>query len=629
MLDRLAHALRLKTSPLIFFGSFAIVTTFVLYTTFFTENAKAVFAAGATWIIDSLGWFYILGVTAFLLFLIFLMAGRFGRVRLGRDDEKPQHSDRTWFAMLFAGGTGTILMFWGVAEPVNHYANPPFPGVEPESLEAASNAMAITLYHFGLHTWVIFCLPGLAFAYFMYKRNLPPRVSSLFQPLLGERIHGNAGRIIDMIAIIGTIFGVGVSIGLGTMQINAGLARLFGMDESTLNRLLIIAGITIISAVSAMLGLEKGVKRLSNMNMTVAIGFLGFVLLTGPTMKMIKGIVESIGAYAAALPWLSFWTDAFQDSGWQASWTVFYWAWTITWSPFVGIFIAQISRGRTVREFVGGVLALPVAFSVLWFGAFAMGAFDIERRDPGALVTPTVVENDIPGALFAFLEHFPLTQIVSVIAIVLVAMFFVTSLDSAGLVMDQMSAGHGDETSAYQRALWVGAVGAVGSVLIAATGAGGLEALQNVAIIVGLPFFVIGFLMMYSMWRALREDAGEVGVVTTRIWRRVLPPEEYQRRASVGALADEVVAPDYVEGTAPENAPDLEHPEQPEYVEADAVIGREAYEEAEAAREAAAQAKAEAELAKEEADVALADAEDALADAENARRAAERALGGD
>lgn len=567
MLTKLAHALRLKTSPLIFFGSAAAIVVFVAVTLLFTDAMDAFFAEGSSWLIDNLGWFYIIGVTVFLGFLLFLMMGRFGRVRLGRDDEKPEHSNMAWFAMLFAAGIGTILMFWAVAEPVNHFANPPFPGVEPRTDEAASDAMGITLYHFGLHTWTIFTLPGLAFAYFMYQRNLPPRVSSIFQPVLGERIHGRLGRAIDMMAIIGTIFGVAVSIGLGTMQINAGLARVLGIGESDLNRILIITGVTLIATVSAVLGVDRGIKRLSNFNIVTAVALLAFVLLSGPTVLMLRGTIESVGTYLSQLPWLAFWNDSFGNTGWQSGWTVFYWAWTITWSPFVGIFVARISRGRTIREFIAGVLALPTLFTIVWFGIFGMGVFDIERRNPGALVEPVVEQGDIPGAMFAFLEFFPLAEVTSVVGILLVAFFFITSMDSAGLVMDHMASGHDDPTPAHQRAFWVVAIGVIAAVLLTATGQEGLAALQNVAILIGLPFFVLGFLMIYSLYRAVREDAGEIGVLRTRVWRRVLPPEEYQRRADEGVISDEVVAPDFVEGSAPPSAPDLEHPEQPDYVE--------------------------------------------------------------
>lgn len=568
MLDRLHDAARLRTNPIIFFSAVAIVLGFVLCSLLFTETMNAVFVTGAGWVMENLGWFYILGVSVFLLFLIYVGISRFGGLRLGTQDSRPEHSTLAWFAMLFAAGIGTILMFWAVAEPISHFAAPPFRGVEPESKDAARSAMAITLYHFGLHTWTIFALPALCFGYFMYKRNLPPRVSSMFQPLLGARIHGPIGKLIDIVALVGTLTGVAVSIGLGTLQINAGLASLFGISESALSQILIIAAVTIVASVSVALGLDRGIKVLSNTNILLAIGLLVFVLVSGPTVMLLRGTIEWFGVYMQELPGLMFWNDTLDDTGWQNGWTVFYWAWTITWSPFVGIFIAQISKGRSIRQFIGGVLGLPVLFSVIWFGIFGTAVFDIEFNQGGGLVETVVGEGDIPGAIFAFLGHFPLTEAFSVLAIVIVTLFFITSMDSAGLVMDNMASGHDDAAPAHQRVWWVVAIGLVAATILVGAGKSGLSALENVAILIGLPFFVLGYFQMWSLLRAMREDAGEVAPLKSRRWRRTLPPEEYERRAQTGALDPEyVIAPDHYHGTEPEHSPELEHPEQPDVVQ--------------------------------------------------------------
>jgi choline/carnitine/betaine transport len=488
------------------------------------------FAAVTAWLMENLGWFYILGVTVFLIFLIYLAASRFGRVKLGQDDETPEHSNGAWFAMLFAAGIGTILMFWGVAEPINHFANPPMQDVEGGTAAAFEEAMAFTLYHFGLHTWTIFTLPALAFAYFMYKRNLPPRVSSIFHPILGDRIHGPLGATIDVTAIVGTLFGVAVSVGLGTLQINSGLAALFGIDESRFTQIMIIVVVSALAITSVAIGLDRGIKRLSNLNIVVAVGLLFFVLFTGPTIFLLQGTIESVGTYLRWLPELSFWNDTVNDSGWQSSWTVFYWAWTISWSPFVGIFIARISRGRTIRQFVMGVLAIPVGFSVIWFGIFGWGSYNIEQSNPGTLTQPVVEQGDVAAALFVFLEGFPLTTLTSVIAIILVVIFFTTSVDSAALVMDTIANGHEEPAPTRQRVFWGLLVGLVAATLLGATGSGGLEALQQVIIVVGLPFFAMGYVMIYSIVRALKEDAGERPPLSTKRWRKVLPPEEEARR---------------------------------------------------------------------------------------------------
>ncbi|WP_454085996.1 BCCT family transporter [Georgenia sp. Marseille-Q6866] len=527
-LDRMHDALGLRTSPRIFFPAALVAIIFVVGTILFTEQVDAAFAGASGWIMSNLGWFYILGVTVFLLFLVYLAASRFGRVRLG--DQKPEHSGLTWFAMLFAAGIGSILMFWGVAEPINHYANPPMQDVAGQTQAAAREAIAFTLYHFGLHTWAIFALPALGFAYFMYRRNLPPRVSSIFQPLLGEKIHGPVGAAIDVVAVVGTIFGVGVSVGLGTLQINSGLNTLWGLGESRLIQVLIIVAVSAIAVVSVSVGLEKGIKRLSNINIVLAVGLLCFVVATGPTLFLVKGTIESVGIYASALPQLAFWNDTAGDSGWQNQWTVFYWAWTISWSPFTGIFIAKISKGRTIRQFVSGVLAAPVLFSIVWFGVFGWASFGIEQDNPGELVGPVVEQGDVATALFVFLENFPLTTVTQILAVVLVVIFFTTSVDSAGLVIDSISNGYEEEAPARQRVFWTVAMGAVAATMLAATGEGGLAALQQVIIVVGLPFFIIGYVMIYTILAALKEDAGESPPVRALRWRRVLPPEEAARR---------------------------------------------------------------------------------------------------
>ncbi|MGC5617188.1 BCCT family transporter [Georgenia sp. Z1491] len=551
MLDKLHDLLRLRTSPGIFFGAAAVLIGFVIVTIVFTGPLDSAVGAGSEWLMTNLGWFYIFGVTVFLAFLLFMAVGRFGRVKLGPDDEPPEHSGASWFAMLFAAGIGSILMFWGVAEPVSHFGDPPRgpSGIEAESVAAAADAMNFTFYHFTLHTWTIFTLPALCFAYFIHKRNLPPRVSSIFQPLLGERIHGPIGRTIDVVAIVGTVFGIAVSVGLGTLQINGGLAELFGIGENAFWQLVIITVVCGAALISVALGLEKGIKVLSNINIVMAVGLLLFVLFAGSTLFVLKGTIESIGTYLVNLPELAFWNDTFANSGWQNTWTVFYWAWTITWSPFVGIFIARISKGRTIRQFVAGVLAVPAGFSVLWFGIFGYSAFDIELNGDGGLVDRVVGDEDIPGALFAFLDHYPAGFLVSVIAIVVVVIFFVTSVDSAALVTDTMANGHEDFNPLGQRIFWAVAIGVITATLLVFSGTGGLEALESTIILVGLPFFIIAYFQMYALLRALREDAGELPPMRTRRWKKVLPPEELERRHGEDEhdTSDVVVAPEAVD----------------------------------------------------------------------------------
>lgn len=535
MSERILRALRLKTDPGVFFTTVGVILLFVVVTFFAGDWVGRVFGTASGWIMTNLGWFYILGVTTFLGFLIWVAMSRFGHVRLGGDDELPEHSTLSWFGMLFAAGIGTILMFWGVAEPISHFATPPRGGVEPGSRDAATEAMAFTLYHFGLHTWTIFALPALAFAYFIYKRKMPPRVSSIFAPLLGDKIFGPLGKTIDIVALVGTVFGVATSVGLGTLQINAGLDELFGIAMSPVVQVLVIVVVTTIACISVALGLEKGIKRLSNLNIAVAVALLIFVVATGPTLFLLKGTVESLGIYLSTLPELALWNNDFPANddlaSWQNTWTVFYWAWTITWSPFVGIFIARISRGRTIRQFVFGVLGLPVGFSVLWFGIFGMASFHIELFGSGGLTEAVVDDGDIPGALFAFLSNYPLATLLSGIAVLLVVVFFTTSVDSAAMVVDMIASGKDDEVQAspaHQRVIWAVLMGAVGATILAGTGEGGLTALQEVITVIGLPFFIMGFVMMYSLVKGLRDDMGERLPTVTRQWRRAYSAEELE-----------------------------------------------------------------------------------------------------
>lgn len=549
MLTRLHDLLRLRTSPIIFFGSAAVIILFVIATIAFTEPLDAAVSAASGWLYTNLGWFYILGVTLFLIFLIVIAIGRFGRVKLGPDDEKPEHSGPAWFAMLFAAGIGSILMFWGVAEPISHFGDPPRGpslGIEAETASAASDAMNFTLYHFTLHTWTIFTLPALCFAYFIHKRNLPPRVSSIFQPILGEGIHGPIGKFIDIVAIIGTVFGVAVSLGLGALQINSGINEVFGIPESAVWQLVIIGVVGGVAMISVALGLDRGIKVLSNVNIWMAIALLAFILVTGSTLFVLQGTIESVGSYLMNLPELAFWNDNYAGTDWQNSWTVFYWAWTISWSPFVGIFIARISKGRTIRQFVAGVLGVPAGFSVLWFGIFGHSAFDIELNGDGGLVESVVEEGDVPGALFAFLEHYPATTFISVIAIILVIIFFITSVDSAALVTDTMANGHEDFNPLGQRIFWAVAIALVTATLLVFSGTGGLEALEQFVVLVGLPFFVMGYFQMYALYRGLREDASELPPMRTRTWKKVLPPEEHVRREDDDDMdnSDAVIEPE-------------------------------------------------------------------------------------
>ncbi|MCA1334557.1 BCCT family transporter [Pseudooceanicola marinus] len=529
-MEHLARRLGLRTDPTIFFISAGVTIVFVIALVLFPEGIGDAFAAGRSWIVTNLGWFFILGVNVWLGFLIWAAASRHGHIRLGPKGERPEYSNLSWFTMLFAGGIGTVLMFWGVAEPISHFSAPPLPGVEAYTEEAARDAISIAIYHLGLHTWAIFTLPGLAFAYFINRYDLPVRVSSVFYPLLRDGIHGPIGKAIDIVAILGTLFGVAVSLGLGSSQIAAGLDALFGTGDGTVVQVAILAVLTLVAIGSIVAGLDKGVKLLSNLNIGMAVALMVFVLVTGSTLFLLRGLVETFGLYFENLPRLAFWNDMLanenpgnDDWGWQGSWTVFYWAWTVTWSPFIGLFVARISRGRTIREFVFGVLGAPSLFTLVWFAIFGWQAMEFdgiglaarEALGDSAGQISAAVADSIPLAMFAFFEHFPFTPVVQGLAVVIVAIFFATSSDSASLVVDMLCTGTPTPGPTHQRVFWGAAEGLVAAMLIVLAGEAGLTALQQVITVVGLPIFILCSMMIPSLIRGFaQEDIDHVNVGT-------------------------------------------------------------------------------------------------------------------
>ncbi|MEZ2120797.1 BCCT family transporter [Corynebacterium sp. CCM 9203] len=542
----------LSTDPFIFLISGGIIVAFVAAAVIFGERARVTLEGVATWLLTDLGWLYIGGVSICVVFLLGVFVSHFGRMRLGDDDDEPEHSLPAWFAMLFAGGIGAVLMFWGVAEPLHHMTNPPMADVEPGSQAAAIEAMAFTFYHFGAHMWVIMALPGLALGYFIYKRKLPPRLSSVFAPVLGARIYSWPGKLIDVLAIVGTVFGIAVSVGLGTLQINAGMNMLWDVPVIGPVELGIIVFITVVASISVASGLERGIKVLSNVNIAMAVLLMVFVLITGPTLTLLRSTVQGFGIYVDRAPSLMFYTDAFANNpGWQGSWTVFYWAWTICWSPFVGMFVARISRGRTVREFIAGVICLPAIFSVIWFAVFGRAGFEIEALDPGALVKPVVEDGNTAAALFTFLDYYPATGVVSIFALAIVVIFFITSIDSSAMVTDMFATGEEDSSPVYYRIMWACSIGSVAGSLLLMSPDTGIETLQQVVIIVALPFFIMQFVMMYSLLKGMIDDAAAKPKMLTRQWEQTDSPEklaEQENRPAPGYDADGNPLPPLVYG---------------------------------------------------------------------------------
>lgn len=530
--------LGIQSDPFIMLGAAGFILAFVVITILLGSTAQEFFAGIASGLNTNFAWLYIGGVSGIFLFLIAIFVSRFGNLRLGDDDEKPQYRLLVWFSMLFAAGMGATLMFWGAAEPLHHSYNPPQGGLESMSEPAIDQGFAYAFYHLTIHMWVVFTLPGLALGYFIYKRKLPPRLSSVFAPLMGGQIYRWPGKLVDVLSIVGTTFGIAVSVGLGVLQINAGLNIVWGVPLVGWVELLIILVITIVASISVASGLDRGIKILSNINIGMAVALIAFILLTGPTLTLLNHTVESFGIYASSLPELMFWTDSYNDNpGWLGTWTVFYWAWTICWSPFVGMFIARISRGRTVREFVGGVLALPSIFSIIWIAIMGRAGIEIELANPGSMTGPVVEDGQTEAALFTLLDNLPLTEIVAPLAILVIIIFFITSIDSASMVMDMFATGEENKTPTYYRVTWAVGIGAVTAAMLIISPETGIATLQEVAIIMGFPFLLAQFIMMFSLAKGMNDDTQAAARLRTRQWQKADSAEkleEYDSRPAPG-----------------------------------------------------------------------------------------------
>ncbi len=454
------------------------------------------------WIIRVFGRGFVVSTAFFLIFAAVLAVSRFGKIKLGRDDEKPEFSTTSWVCMMFSVGMGIGLMFWGVAEPIYHFDAPPHGMAEPRSSEAALVAMQYAYFHWALHPWAIYAVVGLALAYFSYRRNLPTLISSAFHPLLGDRIHGPIGKAIDVLAIIATLFGTATSLGPGAQQINSGMDFLWGTGTSSTIALTIIAVLSVLFILSAVSGVGNGVQFLSNVNMVLAVLLLLFLMVVGPTVFNLNALIEALGYYLSDLVSMSFRTAAFSDGDWLASWTIFYWAWWISWAPFVGVFIARISRGRTIREFVVGVLLIPSAVTFVWLTIMGGTALHSELFGPGG-IADAVNEKGADVSLFALLAQYPMATATSACAMFLVAIFFVSGADAASIVMGMLSS-HGVQTPRPVIViLWGVLAGASASILLVM---GGLAGLQTASIIAAAPFLLVMVGLCISLCKGLLDD---------------------------------------------------------------------------------------------------------------------------
>ena len=488
----------------VFFISAVLVVLFVIGTIMFPEPASVALSAAKAFAINNFDWLFMVSGNLFVLFCLALVILPVGRIRLGGADATPEFSTLSWFAMLFAAGMGIGLMFWSVAEPLAYYTDwygTPL-NVEAGTPQAVRKSLGATMYHWGLHPWAIYALVGLSLAFFAYNQNMPLTIRSAFYPLLGERCWGWPGHIIDTMAVLATIFGLATSLGLGAKQAASGLNFLFDIPATLNTQIAIITGVTAVAVMSVIRGLEGGVKLLSNLNMTLAIILLAFVVAVGSGFGIFGDILTTASAYATNIVPLSNWIGR-EDESWLHGWTVFYWAWWVSWSPFVGMFIARVSRGRTVREFVTAVLLVPTAVTVLWMAAFGANGLEQAANGTGALADGI---DTVSLSLFHMLDQLPWTLVTSCVAIVLVLVFFVTSSDSGSLVIDSITAGGKLDAPIAQRVFWAVMEGMIAGALLFGGGKQALDALQAGAISTGLPFVVLLLLMCVSLYIGLNRE---------------------------------------------------------------------------------------------------------------------------
>lgn len=489
----------------VFFISALLILLFVILTLIFPANAKEILDSAKWWTINNFDWLFMIAGNIFVVFCIALIFLPVGKVRLGGKDAKPEFSRISWFAMLFAAGMGIGLMFWSVAEPVAYYTawyKTPL-GVTPNTPEAAHLAMGATMYHWGLHPWAIYGIVGLSLSFFAYNKKLPLTIRSVFYPLLGDKIWGWPGHIIDLLAVLATIFGLATSLGLGAQQASSGLHFLFGIDAGTSTQIAIIIFVTSIAIFSVVRGLDGGVKLLSNINMLIALALLIFVIFAGSTLHIFENIFSTTKDYLVNIIPLSNWIDR-TDTAWFHGWTVFYWAWWISWSPFVGMFIARISKGRTVREFMSAVLIIPTLITIIWMSTFGGSALEQVTSGVGQLAHGI---SDVSLAMFQMLENLPFASITSFLAIVLVLVFFITSSDSGSLVIDSITAGGKVDAPVPQRIFWASLEGVIAGALLFVGGKDALQALQAGAITTGLPFAFVLLIMCISLYKGLKAEA--------------------------------------------------------------------------------------------------------------------------
>lgn len=494
---------KVRVNPIPFYGSVIGITSFALWTMFFTESASTVIDAALSWISDTFGWFYFVAILAYLLFVIVVALSPMGKVRLGQDHTRPEFHVLTWAAMLFAAGIGIDLLFFCIVEPVTQFLAPPFE--QADDIEAARNAIRLTLFHWGLSGWGVYTLVGMSLAFFSYRHGLPLAIRSSLYPIIGDRIHGPIGHTVDVAAVLGTVFGLATSLGIGLIQLNFGLNHVFGLPEGLVTQVALTVIVVVFAAISAVTGVERGIRRLSEFNMGLALLLMIFVLLAGDTRFLLNALVLNVGDYLSGFVEMSFDTYAFEPpTDWLNSWTLFFWAWWIAWGPFVGLFLARISRGRTIGQFVAGTLIFPFTFMVAWMSIMGNSAIDMVMS--GATEFGQEAMDNPGSAIYMFFERIPWAGLTTIVVSILAFVFFITSGDSGSLVLSNLTSILKDPYSdapPWMRVMWAGIIGLLTIALLLADG---LTALQSAVVITGLPFAIVLCVMMVGLLRALRVE---------------------------------------------------------------------------------------------------------------------------
>jgi len=502
--NRASRGLFRGMNPTTSLASMAALVLILIPGIFYTDGLGTMLAAGRQLISPMLEWYYVALVAFFTALMIWLGLGRYGNVRLGPDDSRPEFGLFPWIAMLFAAGTGIGLLFWSIAEPISHLDGNPFID-SARSPEGATVALRLTFFHWGLNGWAIFAVVGLVLAYFGYRLNQPLTMRAALFPLIGRRIDGPVGHAVDTFSVLATVFGIATTLGLGVEQINRGLNRVFGLAISETNQLLIIGVVTLIATFSVMSGLRRGVRRLSVFNIWVSVVLLAFFLAVGPTNYQMNILVQTTGSYLQHLVEMTFYTNANGMHAWQNEWTVFFWGWWIAWSPFVGMFIARISRGRTIREYAFGVLLVPSVFTFIWIASFGGTAIHLELFGPGGITQ--AVQADVSTALFHTIEEMTdsrvLVNLASVTAILLIAVYFITSADSGTLVINTILSNGDPDPPRAHRLAWGLGIGVLTAILMLA---GGVTTLQDAVVMAGFPFSIIILLMIGGLIRELKRE---------------------------------------------------------------------------------------------------------------------------